>query len=129
MTGPNDYSSEALRLACEGRSGLHNDENYCLGAGMGNARLAVWVRAMDPAGNMAYTFSENGNQFTWTYEHPLPILEIAIVVVATMIGLVAVYLEIRRQRRKKAMERYAMKRMRRKFKGMQKDADKGSKKK
>ena len=40
---------------------------------------------------------------------------------AVFVVCLAIFLEVRRRRKKKAMKRYAMKRMRRKFKGIKKE--------
>ena len=68
-------------------------------------------------------FYNNINAYTWFYVSPTP-WDIIAQGVAGFIALVGFgYLEYRRRVRKAAMERYAMKRMRRKFKAMQRDID------
>lgn len=78
------------------------------------------VRAVDPAGNKDIDFIEGVNQHTWEHfaEPPWPIIfTLAFLFVAGVTTGIAYwqYLE-----RKRALQRYAMKRMRRKFKRMQK---------
>ena len=82
------------------------------------------VRAIDPAGNTDMLFVKGQNVYTWIYYPPIPWLLIMMILLAIIIISTATYYEIRRRRKKRAMERYAIKRMRRKFKGIQKGADK-----
>ena len=76
------------------------------------------VRCLDPAGNFDRVWSST-NVHVWIYWAPLP----GGLIVGTSMGVVgsviAILLELRRRKNKRAMERYAIKRMRRKFKGMQ----------
>ena len=58
----------------------------------------------------------------WEYIPALPILLIVMLTLLFIALSTGAYLEWRRRRKKKAMERYAIKRMRRKFKGIKKDA-------
>jgi len=93
----------------------------------GGGKYKFEVRAIDPAGNVDLQFTEGRNSHTWIYEPPLPVGLIVGSVLGffTLVG--GVYLEIRRRKKKAAMERYAIKRMRRKFKGVQRNS-KGKKK-
>ena len=91
--------------------------------GPGNGLYTLYVRSVDPAGNRDELFYNNINAYTWYYVSPTP-WDIIAQGVAGFIALVGFgYLEYRRRVRKAAMERYAMKRMRRKFKAMQRDID------
>ncbi|GBG33249.1 Hypothetical Protein FCC1311_094732 [Hondaea fermentalgiana] len=86
----------------------------------GGGRYRMTVRAIDPAGNVDVVYAEGRNQYTWTYVPKVPVgLIMGILFIFALLGL-AVYLEMRRRKKKAALERYALKRMRRKFKGMQK---------
>lgn len=79
----------------------------------------IEVRAVDPAGNVDMYTKEGSNTFQWDYLAPIPvalIVSLAILGIASILGSI---IEIRRRQKKKAMERYAIKRMRRKFKGAQ----------
>jgi hypothetical protein len=78
------------------------------------------VRAVDAAGHTEERFREGENQLTWYYTPPIPYMLILGILGGMIAFSIAVFLEIRRRRRKAAMERYAIKRMRRKFKGAQK---------
>ncbi|ETL31102.1 hypothetical protein L916_15999 [Phytophthora nicotianae] len=74
------------------------------------------VRARDPAGNVDETFEDGRNEHTWVYERPLPwglIIGLSSVGLVLLIGFL---MEWRKRRKRAAMERYAMKRMRRKLK-------------
>ena len=73
------------------------------------------VRAVDAAGHRERSFREGENQHTWYYVPPIPWMLIIGILLGALAFALAVFLEIRRRRRKKAMERYAIKRMRRKF--------------
>ena len=91
--------------------------------GPGKGLYAMYVRAIDPAGNRDVYFAEGYNVYTWVYLDPIP-WDIILGAIGGFIGLcILVYIEYRRRKKKAAMERYALKRMRRKFKAMQKEAD------
>jgi len=77
------------------------------------------VRAIDPANNVEEDFEEGRNQHTWYHTPALPVGLIVGCVLGFFAFCAGVYLEFRRRRRKAAMERYAVKRMRRKFRGAQ----------
>jgi len=95
----------------------------------GGGRYRLKVRALDPAGNVEVEFEENRNQYTWNYVPAIPFgLIIGIIIVFILIAIAA-YLEMRRRKKKAALERYALKRMRRKFKGMKKRDNLNGKKK
>lgn len=99
----------------------------------GGGRYRMTARAIDPAGNIDVNYTESRNQYTWTYIPKVPVgLVMGILLIFALLGL-AVFLEMRRRKKKAALERYALKRMRRKFKGMQKrnkkEKGKSSKKK
>jgi hypothetical protein len=87
----------------------------------------LYVRAIDPAGNADYAFREGLNMHTWRYVSPIPWGIVLGVGFALLFLLLLVFLEYRRRRKRRAMRRYAIKRMRRKFKQQQrkraKDAD------
>lgn len=86
--------------------------------------VASQVRAVDPAGNVNQRFEEGLNKHSWYYRPDLPWVLIILGSLGFIALLVGAALEIRRRRKKRAMERYAIKRMRRKFKGIKKDAAK-----
>merc|ERR1711988_352866 len=90
-----------------------------------------YTRSVDPAGNVDPTFHAGGrgpqgkipprNMYTWSYQPPDPV-EFILAVVFTILGIIILlYVEYKRRKRKKAMEKYAQKRMRRKFKQAMKD--------
>merc|ERR1712065_51307 len=93
--------------------------------GPGNGEYIMYVRAIDPAGNFDIKYDNGRNFYKWYYISPLP-WDIIAEGIGSFIGLgIFGYLEYRRRMKKAAMERYAMKRMRRKFKALQKDIEGG----
>jgi hypothetical protein len=91
--------------------------------GPGNGLYSLYVRSIDPSGNRDERFVDNQNVYTWYYVSPTP-YDIIFEAAGSFFALALFgYLEYRRRVRKAAMERYAMKRMRRKFKAMQRDID------
>ena len=83
------------------------------------------VRCIDPAGNYDRLWSAT-NVHVWIYLAPLPGGLIVGTTLGVVAGVIALLLELRRRKRKRAMERYAIKRMRRKFKGMQRGGPAGA---
>lgn len=77
------------------------------------------MRAIDAAGNLGPVA-----QFVFLYKPPFPVLIVGGSAGGFVFIMLLVFLEYRRRVRKAAMERYAQKRMRRKFKGLQKKAGK-----
>ena len=67
---------------------------------------------------------------TWfdMYDAPKPWGLIITGIIGVVAFIIGGFIEIRRRQRKKAMERYAIKRMRRKFKGAQRAAGRSGKK-
>ena len=102
------------------------------GASLGQTDFSGWAeayietghykfsaRAIDPAGNKGTI-----QQFDLLYLPPFPYLTVGGSAGGLVFILLCVFLEYRRRVRKAAMERYAQKRMRRKFKGLQKKSEK-----
>lgn len=88
--------------------------------GPGSGRYTFYVRSVDPAGNIDISYSRR-NMYKWKYVTALP-WHIIGGTTGGFIGLcILVWLEHKRRKRKAAMERYAIKRMRRKFKRAQRD--------
>jgi len=91
--------------------------------GPGTGRYQIYFRAVDAAGNRDERFIMSQNVYNWYYVSPTP-WDIIFATIGTFVGLlILAYFEYRRRVKKAAMERYAMKRMRRKFKAMQRDID------
>jgi hypothetical protein len=86
----------------------------------GNRRLEV--RGVDPAGNVDMHLKEEVNTWFDRYDSPKPWGLIITGIIGIVAFIIGGFVEIRRRQRKKAMERYAIKRMRRKFKGAQRAA-------
>ena len=94
--------------------------------GPGTGKYLFYARSIDPAGNVDPTFDEDRyNMFRWDYSEEPPWMIIMYSILGFLIGCWGVYMEFRRRKRKAAMQRYAIKRMRRKFKASQKEADTG----
>lgn len=92
-------------------------------SGPSNGLYTIFVRSVDPAGNRDERYVLNRNVYTWYYVSPTP-WDIILEVISSILFLCVIgYFEYRRRVKKAAMERYAMKRMRRKFKAMQRDID------
>jgi len=93
--------------------------------GPGDGLYTFFVRAVDPAGNRDERYIVGKNFVEWYYYSPIPWDIIAEGVGGFLALCLFGYLEYRRRMKKAAMERYAMKRMRRKFKAMQRDEEGG----
>ena len=91
---------------------------------MDGGRHRIRIRAIDPAGNVDAEFVDGINEYTWVYVPVLPWGLIIGLSITFALIMVAVIIEWRRRRKKAAMERYAMKRMRRKLKGAKKAGNK-----
>merc|ERR1712072_613754 len=88
------------------------------------------VRAIDAAGNKDPNLIYGKNEYGWEFQPPPPIILIICLIIVLIVLSIVVFLYWRRKRRKAAMERYALKRMRRKFKAAKgKDSIKTSKRK
>lgn len=75
------------------------------------------VRALDAAGNIDEAFELSRNEYIWIYVPKLPWALIIGLSSAAFVLLLGFFMEWRKRRKRAAMERYAMKRMRRKLKG------------
>lgn len=85
--------------------------------GPGSGWYTMFVRALDTSGNRDFRFSiERGNMYTWFYEQPLPWTAILGFSFLILTFVFLAYFEYQRRKRKVALERYALRRMRRKFK-------------
>jgi len=84
--------------------------------GPGKGMYALYVRSIDPSGNKDFRFSTDTNVHVWLYVPPIPWGEISIYTTLFILFSIAVNFEYRRRKRKAALERYAIRKMRRKFK-------------
>lgn len=108
--------------------------------------VSMYVRAVDPAGNkdVFFYYGRAGNVYRWKYLSPTA-WDIILIVLCSIIGLLllgflgnrnviwrcllticltlTVPLEYQRRVHRAAIERYAMKRLRRKFKALQRDEE------
>jgi hypothetical protein len=87
-------------------------------AGPGHGNFIFYLRAVDPAGNEDLLYSEGRNMYTWRYTPDPPAFLITFVFLGLFTTLCYVGYEYHKYQRAMALERYAIKRIRRKFKGM-----------
>ena len=99
------------------------EKNLPTNNGPGEGEYILYVRAVDPAGNVDEDFKEGRNMYTWTYSPTPPYLLILLLVSVVGSIVMAAFVWYRRRMRQLALERYAMKRIRRKFKGMVKEGE------
>lgn len=84
--------------------------------GPGEGTYALFVRSIDPSGNKDYRYSTSTNVHVWHYVPSLPWKLIISCTISGIIVCLLLHFEYRRRKRKTALERYAVRRMRRKFK-------------
>ncbi|GMF20894.1 unnamed protein product [Phytophthora lilii] len=87
-----------------------------IGSWLDSGTFRLRIRARDPAGNVDETFEDGRNEHTWVYVRPLPWALIIGLSSVGLVGIIGFLMEWRKRRKRAAMERYAMKRMRRKLK-------------
>ena len=66
-------------------------------------------------------YEDTSNVYTWYYASPTPYDIILIIIFCLIFIIIVCFIEYRRRIRASAMSRYTMKRMRRKFKALQRD--------
>lgn len=100
------------------RKGEHVDVSWLDSkkGGPGSGLYTMYLRAIDPAGNRDIEFSPSTNAYTWFYLQPLPWGMISLGICGAIMLIIGSIVEYRRRERKAALERYAQRRMRRKFK-------------
>jgi hypothetical protein len=84
--------------------------------GPGKGWYTLFVRAIDPAGNRDSSFSTKTNVYRWYYVPPIPWAFVAGGIISGLVLIVGVYFEYRRRRRKAILQRFALRRLKRKFK-------------
>jgi hypothetical protein len=84
--------------------------------GPGKGWYTLYVRAVDPGGNRDDVFSTRANVYRWYYVAPVPWGAVAGGVITGLLCIIGGYFEFRRRKRKRALQRFAMRRLRRKFK-------------
>lgn len=84
--------------------------------GPGRGWYTMWTRAVDPAGNKDELFSTQTNVYHWLYVPPIPWGSIVGGVFAFSIIAVALYVEYRRRKRRAVLQRFQLRRLRRKYK-------------
>mmetsp|Transcript_4298 Transcript_4298/g.9268 ORF Transcript_4298/g.9268 Transcript_4298/m.9268 type:complete len:1107 (-) Transcript_4298:1229-4549(-) len=83
---------------------------------IGRGWYTLFVRSVDPSGNRDVLFSNEVNVFSWYYVPPIPWGVLSGCALATLALVVGGYFEYRRRKRRAVMERFTLRRMRRKFK-------------
>eukprot|EP00924_Labyrinthula_sp_SR-Ha-C_P002805 augustus_masked-scaffold_13-processed-gene-7.45-mRNA-1 protein AED:1.00 eAED:1.00 QI:0/0/0/0/1/1/4/0/1162 len=93
-------------------------ENVLYETGTGDYTLIV--RGVDPANNMDLIYEKNRNKYTWRYTKPIPFGRVLAILISISLLVLGSFAEYKRRKRQAALERYAMKRMQRKFKNLEK---------
>lgn len=84
--------------------------------GPGTGWYTLYLRAIDPSGNRDASYMILQNVYTWYYIQPLPWGNISFGILALALAITFAYLQYRRIQRKAALERFAKRQMKRKFK-------------
>ncbi|KAL7533889.1 hypothetical protein ACHAXR_009001, partial [Thalassiosira sp. AJA248-18] len=84
--------------------------------GPGRGWYSLYVRAVDPSGNRDDLFSTQTNVYTWYYVPPIPWGTVAGCIITSLVIISAGYYEYRRRKRKATLQRFQLRRLRRKFK-------------
>lgn len=84
--------------------------------GPGKGWYSLYVRAVDPGGNRDIQFSTRTNVYRWYYVPPIPWGAVSGCIVFSLLLIAAGYYEYRRRKRKATMQRFQLRRLRRKFK-------------
>ena len=84
--------------------------------GPGKGWYTLFVRAVDPSGNKDNRFSTHTNVYKWYYVPPIPWGAVSGCILAFLVLVLVGYCEYRRRKRKATLQRFALRRMRRKFK-------------
>ena len=84
--------------------------------GPGRGWYTLYVRAVDPSGNRDTFFSTQTNVYRWYYVPPVPWGYVSGCIIAALVLIAASYYEYRRRKKKRIMQRFQLRRMRRKFK-------------
>ena len=84
--------------------------------GPGRGYYILYVRGIDMGGNRDVFFSGETNVYHWLYVPRPPYGKISIAVFCSLLSLSGIIFEKRRRERKDALERYALRQIRRKYK-------------
>jgi len=84
--------------------------------GPGKGWYILYVRAVDPSGNRDNLFSTQTNVYRWYYVPPIPWGAVSGAIIASLVLIGAGYFEYRRRKRKATLQRFQLRRLRRKFK-------------
>ena len=84
--------------------------------GPGKGLYTLYVRAVDPGGNRDISFSTKTNVYQWVYVPPIPWGSVAGGILTGLVMIIGGYFEYRRRRRKATLEKFALRRLKRRFK-------------
>mmetsp|Transcript_17304 Transcript_17304/g.22471 ORF Transcript_17304/g.22471 Transcript_17304/m.22471 type:complete len:665 (+) Transcript_17304:1263-3257(+) len=96
----------------------HKGPEQRLNEGPGDGNYIYYMRGVDPAGNEDLLYVEGRNMHTWRYTPDPPGWLITIIFFFLFACACYIAYEYHKYARAMALERYAIKRIRRKFKGM-----------
>jgi hypothetical protein len=99
----------------------HKGPKQDLNEGPGEGNYIFYLRGLDPAGNEDLIYVEGRNMHTWRYVPDPPAGLIVLIFCVLLVIACYVGYEYHKYARAMALERYAIKRIRRKFKGMMAD--------
>ena len=84
--------------------------------GPGEGLYTLYVRAVDPGGNRDVSFSTETNVYQWVYVPPIPWGSVAGGILTGLVMIIGGYFEYRRRRKRATLEKFALRRLKRKFK-------------
>lgn len=84
--------------------------------GPGKGWYTLYVRAVDPSGNRDNLFSTETNVYRWYYVPPIPWVAVSGCVIASLVLITGGYYEYRRRKKLATLQRFKLRRLRRKFK-------------
>ena len=84
--------------------------------GPGKGWYILFLRAVDPSGNRDGYFSMQTNVYRWVYVPPIPWGFVSGFIIASLLLIIGGYYEHRRRKKKATLQRFQLRRLRRKFK-------------
>jgi len=84
--------------------------------GPGRGWYSLYVRAVKPSGNRDYSFSTQSNVYVWYYIPPIPWGAISGYIIVALVLLSAGYYGYRRRKKRLILEKFQLRRLKRKFK-------------
>eukprot|EP00616_Rhizochromulina_sp_CCMP1243_P006040 CAMPEP_0118998604 /NCGR_PEP_ID=MMETSP1173-20130426/63158_1 /TAXON_ID=1034831 /ORGANISM="Rhizochromulina marina cf, Strain CCMP1243" /LENGTH=794 /DNA_ID=CAMNT_0006950099 /DNA_START=14 /DNA_END=2398 /DNA_ORIENTATION=+ len=108
-------------LGEKSNSKTENGKKQKVNRGPGDGNYVFYVRAIDAAGNVDASFKNGRNLYKWRYRPGAPGGLISLIVILILALVVLALYKYREFKKQQALERYAIKRIRRKFKGIMND--------